>query len=138
MKVVLGLLLGAGLAATAAADEQSGALTLELNAAQSSEGACTLTFLIRNDLAAPIEELVFETVLFDADGTVERLTLFDFGALPVARPRVRQFVLRDLTCEALGRVLINGAETCNAPPLGPTACETGLGLSSRSDIEIVG
>ncbi|MEM9430899.1 MAG: hypothetical protein AAGA32_15575 [Pseudomonadota bacterium] len=138
MRVLLSVCLGVALAGSAAAEESGGKLSLELNAVQSSQSGCTLTFLIENGLAAPIEALVFETVLFDAEGTVDRLTLFDFGAVPVARPRVRQFVVRDLACDALGRVLINGAETCTAPPLAPATCETDLGVSSRTGIEIIG
>lgn len=113
-------------------------VSIELNAAATSEGACTLSFLVTNGYEHPIEQAVFETVLFDRAGQVERLTLFDFGALPPARPRVRQFALSDVTCDAIGRVLINGASTCEAPDLGPGACMDGLQLTSRADIDLSG
>ena len=79
-------------------------------------------------------ESLFETEA----GRVERLTLFDFGTLPAARPRVRQFVVPDLACEALGRVLFNGAETCTGAGLAEGACEDGLLLSSRTAVELLG
>lgn len=123
---------------TASAQEVdiAGRLSVELNAAQTAQGACTLSFLITNGFETGIEQVVFEAVLFDAAGQVDRLTLFDFGALPPARPRVRQFVLPDLPCEAVGRILFNGTTVCTGPQAGQ--CEAGLLPSSRTDIEVLG
>lgn len=113
-------------------------LTVELNAVDPVESACRMSFLIRNGYDSDITQAVFEAVLFDAEGRVERLTLFDFGDLPSARPRVRQFLVPDLDCAALGEVLINGAETCTGEGLDETACATGLELRSRTDVEVLG
>ncbi|MDD9739543.1 MAG: hypothetical protein RID15_16990 [Marinovum algicola] len=121
-----------------AQEEQGAALSVELNALDSLEGACQMSFLIQNGHDADITQAVFEAVLFDSQGRVERLTLFDFGTLPAARPRVRQFVVPDLACEALGRVLFNGAETCTGAGLAEGACEDGLLLSSRTAVELLG
>ncbi|RKF16823.1 hypothetical protein D6850_04600 [Roseovarius spongiae] len=128
------------LAAPAAAQEQEigKAVSLELNTTQMTDAGCTLTFLVINGHSAPIDSLVYETVLFDRNGQVDRLTLFDFGALPPARPRVRQFSVPGVTCEGLGRILINGASTCESADLAPDACEAGLTLSSRTGIEVQG
>lgn len=132
-------LAGAALPAAAADEADIGAaISVELNAAKTTGTACTLTFLVINGHPEAIDKLVYETVLFDTDGQVDRLTLFDFAALPPARPRVRQFSVPDTTCDALGMILINGANTCDSATLGPTACETGLIVSSRTDIEVQG
>lgn len=114
------------------------AILLELNAAKSTDTACTLTFMVINGHPAPIQQLVYETVLFDANGQVDRLTLFDFGTLPPARPRVRQFSVPGVTCDGLGMILINGASTCTADGLPASACEDGLVVTSRTDIEVQG
>lgn len=113
-------------------------LLIELNAVESHEDGCKLSFLVLNGYPADIDRAVFETVLFDAGGQVDRLTLFDFGALPANRPRVRQFVVPGVDCAGLGRVLFNGAQTCEGAGLDPRACETGLRLESRTDIEVTG
>lgn len=105
---------------------------VELNTAQSHTDNCTLTFLIQNGHAADIDRAVYEAVVFDTSGQVERLTLFDFGPLPAARPRVRQFVISGLSCDGISQILINGAQTCDAPDLDATACQDGLAVSSRS------
>ncbi|WP_417207658.1 hypothetical protein [Antarctobacter sp.] len=132
--------LAAALAAgsVAAQDVQGAHLSIELNALEPVEDACRMSFLIQNGHATDIEQAVYEAVLFDTDGKVNRMTLFDFGALPAARPRVRQFVISDLPCAALGRLLINGAETCSGEGIVPGACTKGLELRSRTDVEIIG
>ncbi|WP_324752149.1 hypothetical protein [Roseovarius sp. Pro17] len=113
-------------------------VSIELNAAKTNDGACTLTFVVLNGHSAQIDHAVYETVLFDASGQVDRLTLFDMGALPAARQRVRQFSVSGVTCEALGSILFNGADTCTGEGLPEAACESGLMLSTRTDIEVKG
>ncbi|MEX1234814.1 MAG: hypothetical protein WEB56_07505 [Roseovarius sp.] len=121
------------------AQESQGAhVSIELNAVEPVEQACRISFLIQNDHDVDIEQAVYEAVLFDTDGRVDRLTLFDFGALPAARPRVRQFVVSGLECASLGRLLINGAETCAGEDLPEGACSKDLDLGSRTDVEVVG
>lgn len=104
-----------GVATAASADEGAPepepepARALTLNSVTATEaGGCRLTFVMRNDLRASLERLVAEAVLFDAQGRVATLTLFDFGALPPGRPRVRQFDLAGQSCDGIGGVLING------------------------------
>ena len=123
----------AAVAATAAPS-----LKVELNAADTMEANCKLTFLITNDLSAPLDKAVYETVLFDREGTVNRLTLFDFGQLPVGRPRVRQFVVPQTTCENLGRILFNGAQSCDGAGIEAGTCESALAPATRTEIEVLG
>ncbi|GFE64688.1 hypothetical protein [Litoreibacter roseus] len=113
-------------------------VAIELNTVTEGDGTCTLTFLVTNRQTVDIDQLVYETVLFEADGRVAQLTLFDFGALPMGRPRVRQFAVPDLTCGNLGRVLFNGVQTCRAEGLAADACEGGLVPSSRVSVEVLG
>ncbi|MDF3383245.1 MULTISPECIES: hypothetical protein [Sulfitobacter] len=113
-------------------------LKVELNAADTTEANCKLTFLITNELSAPLDKAVYETVLFDREGTVNRLTLFDFGELPVGRPRVRQFVVPQTTCENLGRILFNGAQSCDGAGIEAGTCESALAPATRTEIEVLG
>lgn len=136
-KVNMAILTSLVFANTAVAQETN-AVSIELNTVKPSEGSCTLTFLVTNARDKPIEKAVYETVLFNTDGQVDRLTLFDFGTLPPDRPRVRQFTISGLACDGLSKVLINGAHTCEAPELSDNACESGLILRSRTEIEVIG
>jgi hypothetical protein len=134
----LSAILAVTLAAPALAEAPAPALGLELNTVSEAEGACRLTFLARNALGADLDALVLEAVLFTTQGTVDRLTLFDFGPLPAGRPRVRQFDLGGLSCDALGQVLVNGATECAGAGLAPGACIEALRLSTRTDVEVAG
>jgi len=127
-------------ASAASADETdaAGRISLELNTAETVEGSCKLTFLITNGYAQAVEQAIYETVLFDRAGQVNVITLFDMGALPPALPRVRQFVVPQVVCEDLGRVLINGTSTCTGADLPLDACAKGLTLSTRTDIDVIG
>ncbi|WP_425101308.1 hypothetical protein [Tropicibacter sp. S64] len=121
-----------------AQDDATGTLSLELNSVAAQEGDCRMSFVVLNGQAVDLTSVVLEAVLFDADGAVDRLTLFDFGALPTGRTRVRQFVVPDLACERLGKVLINGAQTCDAADGTAGLCMDGLTLSTRIGVEVIG
>lgn len=129
--------LGAALAET----DTAPALRLELNSLTPQEGGCRLTLLASNDLGRDLDGLVLETVLFNTEGAVERLSLFDLQSLPAGRPRVRQFDLPGLSCTALSAVLINGISSCTAstgPELTPGDCLKALELTTKTEIEVLG
>ena len=117
--------------------DQSG-LLVELNAADLVGETCRLTFLLRNGLEVDVDQLTVETVLFSKQGQVILLTLFDFGAIPVGRPRVRQFQVPNVSCSALGMVLVNGADTCTGEGLTAAGCEKVMSVTSRTDIALEG
>lgn len=114
-----------------------GHIGVELNAAETQEDSCKLTFVITNGLGKDVAA-VYETVLFKKDGQVDRLTLLDFGTLPFGRPRVRQFDVPNLHCENLGRVLFNGAHACTGDGIDASACETGLKPTTLTLVEMLG
>ena len=121
-----------------AAAAQAEEVAIELNATTNGNAACTLTFMVTNGHSVAIDQLIYETVLFDAEGQVDRLTLFVFGALPVGTPRVRQFAVPDLPCDQLSRVLFNGLHTCTAEGLDAETCGNGMIPTSRTEIEVLG
>lgn len=113
-------------------------LNVELNAVQDIDGSCRLSFLVTNQTATAIEKALFETVIFDAGGSVSSLSLFDFRSLPVERPRVRQFDLPDRSCASVGQILINGANSCVVDGIENDICRDALTLSSRVEMELLG
>ncbi|MDF0603287.1 hypothetical protein P1J78_21365 [Psychromarinibacter sp. C21-152] len=132
-----GTLAGQALAQEAE-EPASTALFVELNTLSPLEGGCRLTFMATNALGTDVEQLVLETVLMTTEGKVDRLTLFDLRELPANRPRVRQFDVSGLACDALGRVLINGIDTCTGEGLDREACSDRLDLSTRAGVEVIG
>lgn len=121
-------------AQTAMAEEAPSTVAdIELNALEQVDAACRMTFTAKS--AAPLDSIVVETVLFDTAGAVALLTLFDFGALPAEKMRVRQFDLAGTQCSRLGKVLFNGIESC----AGPACASPALSVGSRLDaVEVLG
>lgn len=113
-------------------------LSIELNALSQQDGACRLIFLVENTMGADLDSAVFETVLFTTEGSVERLTLFDFQTLPQGRPRVRQFDIPGTRCENIGRILINDVHSCTGEGIADEDCLKALKLTTKTAIEIMG
>lgn len=126
----------AALAQTTA--EATGGLRLELNTVQTVEAACRLTFVAQNATGTAIDDVSFETVIFDRSGGVVTLALYNFGDLPAGLPRVRRFLVSELGCDKIGRVLINGVNTCVAGGSDSGICAETLILHSRTDVELLG
>lgn len=118
--------------------EDKPSLMVELNAVTAQDQACRLTFVVESKLGADLNALVYETVLFNKDGQVMTMTLFDFGAVPNGRPRVRQFDLPETDCASIGRVLLNDTHTCQGDGLAEGICIEALKWSSRTEIEVLG
>ena len=111
---------------------------LELNTLSDTETACRVTFVANNATGSEIDQAVYETVVFDSSGSVFALSLFDFRDLPEGRSRVRQFDVPGIVCSSIGRVLINGANTCTVDGADSSLCENSLSLSSRIAVELLG
>lgn len=129
-----------GLAGSANAQvaASSAALHIELNAAGDVEGACRISFVVENKLGKDISEAVFETVLFDTEGKLERLTLFDMRDLPAGHLRVRQFDISGVSCARIRSILFNDTQSCSGEGLDASACMDGLSVTSRTNIELLG
>lgn len=115
--------------------DTSSGLSLELNTMDDLDDVCRLTFIATNNTGTAIEAASFETVVFDTDGVVKSLSLFEFRDLPVDRLRVRRFALPELPCSTIGKVLINGANTCVVNGSESDICMQALSLNSRVDVE---
>lgn len=126
------------LAAAGPSQAAGDGLALELNTLQQLDPGCRLVFTIANATGRDVDALVYEVVLFDRDGAVSLLTLFDFRDVPDGRTRVRQFDLPELSCAAIGGFLVNGAATCEGEGLAPAACAEATRTTSRTDVEVLG
>lgn len=137
-RLVFMLCLAGAVPFSAAAQTAPSRLHLELNNLQDNDGTCRLSFLAKNETGTPIDKAVFETVIFDVDGGVASLSLFDFRDLPAGSTRVRQFDLAGRPCDTVGKALINGASSCVVEGAQSTLCKDALTLGSRLEIELIG
>ena len=106
-----------------AAAQSLQSLAVELNTAEdlgaTTGMACRLSFLAENKLGADLSAVVFEVVVLNAQGQVDRLTLLDFHDLP------------GVACDSVAQLLINAANTCTGEGVDPGACMKGLAVTSR-------
>ena len=106
-------------------------LSITLAGAETTGDACRLSFLGQNELGADLTSLVLEAVIFTKTGAIERLLLLDFQDLPASKQRVRQFDLGSVDCADLGKVLINGAQSCDGVDAGDCIAR----LQTRSNVK---
>lgn len=136
-----GLIAATALLVLAAADiapaQESAqpALTLELNALQPSEKGCRLTFVVTNNLGAPLDKVGFEVALFNQAQVVDRITVLDFKELPQGKTKVRRFDLGELDCTKITRVLVNDSTECAGAGIDPKACIRQLNPTTKSGIQ---
>nr|WP_272210445.1 hypothetical protein [Marinicella sp. W31]MDC2876326.1 hypothetical protein [Marinicella sp. W31] len=121
-------------AAAMPAKEPAG-LSISLNALDTTDNGCKLTFLVENDLSETIDSLQAEVALFDTDGIVDRLTMLDFLSLPAGKMRVRQFELPGAGCDALGGLLLNDIKVCDGAGVD---CMAALETGSKAGIPFDG
>jgi hypothetical protein len=123
------LLLCVLFSATAKAEEAQEELArLELNATETAENRCRMTFLIENKSNRTIDSLKLDLAMFSAEGVIQRRMIAEMGPVRGKRTNVRTFST-DGECGQLGAILVNDVSAC--APVEPAACMDGLGLSSR-------
>ena len=121
------LLMSAG--AKAQEKAQDGELArLELNATETADNRCRVTFLIENKSTRNIDSLKLDLAMFNPQGVIQRRMIVEMGPLRGKRTNVRTFS-SDGECNQLGAILVNDVSAC--APVEPAACMDGLALSSR-------
>ncbi len=125
-------LLATPLAAQDAADFQ-----LELNnAADTSDGNCRLTYVASNNSEEALNSVSYEVAVFDGEGTVTRILVLEFGALPVGKTKVLQFDLAEQACSDTSRIVVNDVADCTLASGGDgDFCISGLSTASRTSIQ---
>ena len=101
---------------------------LELNAVESADNQCRLTFLIENKTSRTIDSLKLDLALFNPEGIIQRRMITEMGPIRGARTNVRTFPAEG-ECGQIGAILVNDVAACSAGD--PAECMDGLTLSSR-------
>ena len=101
---------------------------VELNAAESVQNRCRLSFLIENKSDTAIESLKLDLAVFGRDGVIQRRLVTELGPVRGVKTIVKAFEL-DTECGQIGSILVNDVTAC--APMAPDACLDRLALSSR-------
>lgn len=113
------------------ATAQTGNFELELNAAADEADGCQLTFVASNNTGLALTKTSYEVAVFDGEGLVSSLFVFEFGALPQNKTRVVLFALPELKCESVSRLLVNRQDECESADGPQEICMKALNTSSR-------
>ena len=125
------------LVAPPAAAQAPSTLSMELNAAaDTAEGNCRLTYVVRNGTDTALDRATYEVGIFDQQGVVQRMLALDFGALDVGKTRILQFDLAGTACAAISQIVVNTAPACvrRGDAAASGICIEGLEVSSRTAI----
>lgn len=123
--LVVSHILLAQIVPVAAADDS---VRVELNAAETAENRCRLTFVIENKGKTAIDSLKLDFAMFNVEGTVYRRVIYDMAPVRAAKTIVKTYAV-DGECAQLGALLVNEVTACT--PGEPAACLDELALSSR-------
>jgi hypothetical protein len=107
MVVTLSLAL---MVSTAQADEQK--VHVELNKLESYEGTCRAYLVLENRTERAFETLKLDLVMFDTVGVVARRLAVETAPLAARKTSLKVFDIDGLSCERVGRVLLNDVMAC--------------------------
>lgn len=116
------------------AQEATKQLIVQLNKLQSVASACRVTFVMTNQMDVEIKAALLEIVLFDKEQAVVKLLAVNPGRLPSGKTRVKQFDLKGVACDGIGRVLLNDIKRCDGDGLSPQTCLDAARPSTRIDV----
>lgn len=136
-KSFVAVLSAVALGAMPVSAQTAAALSMELNAAaDTAEGSCRLTYVVRNGTETALDRATYEVGIFDQQGIVQRMLALDFGALDAGKTRILQFDLAGSPCAAISQIVVNTAPACIRRGDGAASgiCIEGLEVSSRTAI----
>lgn len=86
---------------------------IELNKLEPLETACRAYLLFENRTSGDFQSLKLDLVMFDSEGIINRRLAVEGGPLPAGKTSVKLFDIDGISCDAVHRVLLNAALTCN-------------------------
>ena len=112
-KVLPVLLVTLGLSAPAAGQTEESGVQVELNKLELHDGACRAYLVLENETDSAFDSLKLDLVMFDSDGVVAKRLAVEAAPLPAGKTSLKVFDMRDLTCDRVGRLLLNAVMTCS-------------------------
>ena len=95
-----------------AAGAPDGSVRAELNKLEPSNGDCRAYLVLENKSSDAFEALKLDIVIFGTDGVVERRLAVRAAPLPAGKTSLKVFDVGGLSCERIGRLLLNDVLEC--------------------------
>jgi len=112
-----------------------GTVLVELNKLESLETGCHAYLVSHNKTTENFTELVIDLVIFQEDGIIDKVIGVSLAPLPPNKTGVKVFNLQ-LSCNRIGRLLINDVTECRNSQGTHTDCRGLLFTSPRASAEL--
>ncbi|MEM6546280.1 MAG: Tat pathway signal sequence domain protein [Pseudomonadota bacterium] len=110
---------------------------IELNKLEAQSDACQAFILIENGSGTAFDSLSLDLVLFDVEGVIARRLAVEMAPLRVGKTSVKVFGIDGLSCDAIGRILVNDVLSCKADGVDPTTCLDMIETTSRAPADFI-
>jgi len=111
------------------------ALSVELNKAEPYKAGCRIFLVIRNDIAARIDNAQMDMVVFNKDNILAERFVVDLGRIRKAKTIIAPIDIDGTKCDDMGHLLINDMPNCKTDS-GDVDCVERLDVSSRHRIQL--
>ena len=119
------------------AQAQSNALHIELNRLEEHDAGCRVHLVLENTSPRAYASYQLDLVVFAADGVIARRLALETAPLRANKTTVKEFELTDLTCQGVGRILLNDVTSCSSDAGNRDDCVTTTRVSSRASAAFV-
>ncbi|MFK7837114.1 MAG: hypothetical protein AB8B60_12925 [Sulfitobacter sp.] len=122
----------------AAAAQDTGGLTVELNKTEASDtGGCSAFFLFRNQTDNSFDGFEMSLAILNTQGVIDRLLSIDAAPLPVSRTTLKLFEIPEIACEDISEILLHDLTSCKPQNAEEMDCFPILTLRSKATTALV-
>lgn len=134
--VALIVLAGTVLVVGGSANASNDTIGVELNKLNPEGKGCQAYFVFDNQSGSEYGELKVDLVVFNSEEVVERRFAMDIAPLEAKKRTVKLFELKEMSCDKIGSLLINGVLECKEGKHTRSDCVDRLVPSSRIDVKL--
>jgi len=134
--IALIVLMGTVLIFGGSAKASNDTIGVELNKLNPEGKGCQAYFVFDNQSGSEYGELKVDLVVFNSQEVVERRFAMDIAPLEAKKRTVKLFELKEMSCDKIGSLLINGVLECKEGKRTRSDCVDRLVPSSRIDVKL--
>lgn len=120
-----------------AAGAPDGSIRAELNKLEPSNGDCRAYLVLENESSDTFEALMLDVVIFGTAGVVERRLAVRAAPLAAGKTSLKVFDVSGLSCERIGRLLLNDVLECADGAGKRDDCLALLSTTTRAAVPLI-
>lgn len=116
---------------------QDGRIALELNKLESAGEACRSYVVLQNRSGTAFQTLKLDLVMFDKEGVVAKRLALETAPLPADKTSLKVFDIGGMSCEQVGRILLNDVLDCTGSDGAVENCLGLIDVSARGELSLI-